>query len=110
MNFFLRVAPQKKFNVFMPGELWGHMMSDLCVFNLPGSLTSSQSIAILEVWAGVLSCMKKVRLLTSSKYFGNISIDNFVYCAFVTFSSEPVSGYSKKAGPITVVEDNPPEQ
>ena len=89
-----------------PEERWGYLKSDLFVINFPESLTSNQTIAIPEVLVVALSCMKKVRLSISSDSSGNVSINVFLYRSFVTVSCEPVSGSSKKAGPIVLVEDN----
>ena len=65
---------------FRSGDRGGHCMkSDLLDISLPGNLSSSQSIAILEVWAGAPSCIKTVRLLTSSESSGKIPVNISVY-------------------------------
>ena len=105
MNVFLHVAPQS--NGLRSGDRGGHMKSDLLDISLPGNLSSSQSIAILEVWAGAPSCIKTVRLLTSSESSGKIPVNISVYRSLVTVNGAPVSAFSKKWGPITLVEVKP---
>ena len=61
----------------------------------------------LYVCARALSCMKLIRLLTSSESFGNGSINISVSISLVTVSGGQVSGFSTKCRPMTLVEDNP---